>query len=193
MNTEEKFHKYEQLLREWNSRINLVANSTLDDIKHRHFADSAQLIEFIPKNAQVIDMGSGAGFPGVVLAIMGYNVVCIESVGKKCRFLKELKTDLNLNNLAIINDRVENVINSIPRIPDAGLVFTARAFAPLTRILNTMLMRKDVQKSKLLLLKGRQIMGEIIAAKSRYDFEYKLYPSDTGNGFILELDSFHVK
>ena len=195
MDTQAKFDKYEQMLREWNSHINLVAHGTLDDIKTRHFADSAQLAEYIPKNSQILDMGSGAGFPGTVLAIMGYNVTCIESIGKKCRFLEALKTELRLDNLTVINDRVENVINSIPRIPNSELIFTARAFAPLSKILALISLRKDIKKSRLFLLKGRQIMDEIESAKTRSDFEYKLHASKTGDGFILDvnLDSFHVK
>lgn len=83
MNNKAKFDQYELMLRDWSGRINLVAPSTLDDIKTRHFADSAQLADVLPHDATVIDLGSGAGFPGVVLAIMGWNVVAIESIGKK--------------------------------------------------------------------------------------------------------------
>ena len=66
MNNKAKFDLYAQLLREWSEKINLVAPSTLDDIYTRHFADSAQLADVLPKEATVIDMGTGAGFPGVV-------------------------------------------------------------------------------------------------------------------------------
>ena len=91
MEIKEKFIKYENLLREWSEKINLVAPSTLDDIKTRHIEDSLQLIDYIPKNVNIIDLGSGAGFPGVVLAIMGWNVTCIESITKKTNFLNTLK------------------------------------------------------------------------------------------------------
>ena len=85
MKTKEKFIKYENLLREWSQKMNLVAPSTLTDIQTRHIQDSAQLAKFIPKDMNIIDLGSGAGFPGVVLAIMGWNVVCIESITKKTK------------------------------------------------------------------------------------------------------------
>ncbi len=74
MNNKDKFNKYKQLLLEWSSKMNLVAPSTLDDIETRHFADSAQLADVLPTNVNVVDLGSGAGFPGVVLAILGWNV-----------------------------------------------------------------------------------------------------------------------
>ena len=69
MNNKAKFNRYADILRDWSKRINLVAPSTLNDIEMRHFADSAQLADVLPKNVHVVDMGSGAGFPGVVLAI----------------------------------------------------------------------------------------------------------------------------
>ncbi len=86
MENKEKFELYKNLLCEWSKKINLVAPSTLTDIDNRHIADSAQLSDFLPKNADLIDLGSGAGFPGIVLAILGWNVICIESIGKKVNF-----------------------------------------------------------------------------------------------------------
>ena len=87
MNNKEKFIIYEKLLRQWSEKMNLVAPSTLLNIQSRHFDDSAQLAKYIPKDVTIIDLGSGAGFPGVVLAILGWNVICIESIRKKTLFL----------------------------------------------------------------------------------------------------------
>ena len=67
MKTEEKFIKYEKLLKEWSEKMNLVAPSTLSDIQTRHIADSAQLAKYLPHDTNIIDLGSGAGFPGIVL------------------------------------------------------------------------------------------------------------------------------
>ena len=67
MNNKAKFDTYALMLRQWSGRMNLVAPSTLNDIENRHFADSAQLADVLPRDAEIIDLGSGAGFPGIVL------------------------------------------------------------------------------------------------------------------------------
>ena len=179
MNNKAKFVIYADMLREWSGRMNLVAPSTLDDLEHRHFADSAQLADVLPRDAHVIDLGSGAGFPGVVLAILGWPVVCIESIGKKVAFLTAVRQALDLQNLTIYHGRVENYIATLPR--DKNIVFTARAFAPLVKILDY------VGKTgyPLYLLKGREIPAEIAVAKRKYKFDYELIPSKTGDGFII--------
>lgn len=101
MNNKAKFERYAALLTEWSGRMNLVAPSTLTDIETRHFADSAQLADILPTDVRIVDLGSGAGFPGVVLAILGWNVTCIESIGKKTAFLTAVKDDLGLPNLTV--------------------------------------------------------------------------------------------
>jgi 16S rRNA (guanine527-N7)-methyltransferase len=207
---EKKFDKYAALLREWNQKMNLVAPGTIADMKTRHFDDSAQLAKFLPPGALVYDLGSGAGFPGVVLAIMGFTVVCIESIAKKAVFLSELKKELDLPNLTILNSRVEEIVKKTA-FPTKTVVFTARAFAPLERIFD-LVYPKKLPNSRVfakkeapggfaggfLLLKGRAVMDEITAAEKKYDFSYKLTPSETGDGFILEIHNlkprlFHVK
>lgn len=179
MNNKAKFDCYAEMLRDWSSRMNLVAPSTLADIETRHFADSAQLADVLPPDAHVVDLGSGAGFPGVVLAILGWPVVCIESIGKKVAFLTAVRDELKLDNLTIYHGRVENYIAALPH--DEKIVFTARAFAPLVKILDY------VAKTghRLFLLKGREIPAEISVAKQKYKFDYELIPSKTGDGFII--------
>ena len=186
MNNKEKFIKYETLLKEWSTKMNLVAPSTLSDIQQRHIQDSAQLANFIPKNTNIIDLGSGAGFPGVVLAVLGWNVTCIESIGKKANFLLTLKQELDLPNLTIINDRIENFLSKTP-VNAGKYVFTARAFAPLIKILDY----TAKTKCRLFLLKGREIESEILKAKTKYKFDYELYPSQTGDGHILYIKAIH--
>ena len=191
MKTKEKFNRYAALLREWSARMNLVAPSTLTDIETRHFADSAQLADILPPDAQIIDLGSGAGFPGVVLAVMGWHVTCIESIGKKTAFLSALKTELDLPNLTIYHGRVEDYIRTLPH-DASNTVFTARAFAPLVKILDYV----SPVKYPLYLLKGREIESEIFQAREKYTFDYKLTPSKTGDGFIIQIENcrlFHVK
>ena len=183
MDNKVKFELYANMLREWSERMNLVAPSTLNDIENRHIADSAQLADVLPKDVNIIDLGSGAGFPGIVLAIMGWNVVCIESIGKKVSFLNAVKNELNLTNLTIYHGRVEDYVRHLPAKSDK-FVFTARAFASLVKIMDYV----AKTKYRLFLLKGREIAGEIDVAKTKYKFNYELTPSKTGDGFIISVN-----
>ncbi len=182
MSTNVKFERYANMLREWSGRMNLVAPSTLCDIENRHIADSAQLADVLPTDAEIIDLGSGAGFPGVVLAILGWRVTCIESIGKKVSFLTAVKEDLGLDNLTIYHGRVEDFVRHLPAKSDK-FVFTARAFASLTKIMDYV----AHTKYRLFLLKGREIQTEVDEAKRKYKFEYDLIPSKTGDGFIISV------
>ena len=186
---QEKFDLYSQILREWQTKMNLVAPSTLDDIQTRHIDDSAQLADYLPKNVTILDMGSGAGFPSVVLAILGWRVVAIESIGKKARFLEEVKSKLDLPNLTIINDRLENYLKRVPAGSRGGIIFTARAFASLNNILDYI----AVFAAPAYLLKGAGIQEEVSEAKKNYNFNYSLFPSKTGDGFIIKIDGLRPK
>ena len=183
MNNKAKFARYANMLRDWSKRMNLVAPSTLSDIENRHFADSAQLADILPKDVNVVDMGSGAGFPGVVLAILGWNVTCVESIGKKVSFLNTLKDELKLDNLTIYHGRLEDFIPQMPH-DSSNFVFTARAFAPLIKILDY----TRTKNCRLFLLKGREIENEIAIAEQKYKFTYELVPSKTGDGFITIIN-----
>ncbi len=191
MDNKEKFARYADLLREWSEKMNLVAPSTLTDIELRHFADSSQLADVLPRGVQIIDLGSGAGFPGVILAMYGWDVTCVESIGKKASFLNTLKTELDLPNLTVFHGRVEDCLRNFK--PDSrGVVFTARAFASLSKIFDY----TAHVKSRLFLLKGREIETEILDAKKKYKFDYELTPSRTGDGFIIRVENlrpFHMK
>ena len=178
-----KFDRYAEMLREWSGRMNLVAPSTLNDINTRHIADSAQLADVLPRTANIIDMGSGAGFPGVVLAILGWHVTCIESVGKKVSFLSAVRDELKLTNLESYHGRVEDFIRHLPA-NSANFVFTTRAFAPLVKILDYV----RTTNYRLFLLKGREIESEVSTAKQKHKFKYELIPSKTGDGFIIIIN-----
>ena len=183
MNNKAKIDRYAAMLREWSGRMNLVAPSTLNDINTRHIADSAQLADVLPRTVNIIDMGSGAGFPGVVLAILGWHVTCIESVGKKVSFLSAVRDELKLTNLEIYHGRVEDFIRHLPA-NSANFVFTARAFAPLVKILDYV----RTTNYRLFLLKGREIESEVSTAKQKHKFKYELIPSKTGDGFIIIIN-----
>ena len=96
------------LLVKWNKKINLVGKSTIHDVWERHVLDSAQLIKYIPKETSIItDFGSGAGFPAIILSIIGgWEVHLVESDQRKCAFMREASSRLGLN-LHIHNDRIE--------------------------------------------------------------------------------------
>ena len=182
MNNNVKFEQYANMLRDWSGRMNLVAPSTLNDIETRHIADSAQLADVLPSDVEIIDLGSGAGFPGVVLAILGWRVTCIESIGKKVAFLSAVKQELGLDNLTIYHGRVEDYVRHLPAKTN-NFVFTARAFASLIKIMDYVARTKY----RLFLLKGREIESEIADAKRKYKFDYDLTPSKTGDGYIISV------
>ncbi len=136
---------------------------------------------------------------------MGWDVTAIESIGKKTAFLSAVKDELHLDNLAIYHGRVEDFIKSntcskngqfasvFDKKYQKGrendnkneIIFTARAFAPLIRILDYIF----PAKGRAILLKGREIENEIKDAKTKYKFDYELIPSKTGDGFILEISN----
>ena len=110
---------YHELIGKWNKVYNLSAiRDPIESIK-KHFLDSLSIVPFI-RPGLLLDVGSGAGLPGIVIAIMrsNTNVFTIDSVGKKCRFMQTVKTELSLDNLSVINDRVEsfNYDESFPQI-----------------------------------------------------------------------------
>ena len=165
--------------------MNLIASNTLDNIQNRHIDDSAQLADYLPKskNIIIIDLGSGAGFPSVVLAILGWQVIAIESISKKTRFLNEVKSKLALPNLTIVNERVEIYLKQTKFNPSKKIIFTARAFSSLKNILDYI----AAFATSAYLLKGAKIQEEIIEARKKYKFNYRLISSKTGDGFIINI------
>ncbi|MBK3732209.1 16S rRNA (guanine(527)-N(7))-methyltransferase RsmG [Azospirillum brasilense] len=129
--TLDRLAAYEATLRKWQPKINLVGPSTLPDAWRRHFLDSAQLYPLLPDGARVlVDLGSGAGFPGLVLAILGVpEVHLVESDSRKCAFLREAARVAGAS-ATVHNKRIE----AVP--PIAADVVTARALAPLNDLLN---------------------------------------------------------
>jgi len=178
--TYQKFQIYYDTLIKWQKSINLISRSSSEDIYLRHFLDSAQLFKFTKKiNGNILDFGSGAGFPGLVLALMGNkNVILVESDQKKCAFMREV---------AMLSDTVVTIYNC--RIEDLHYInvdlITARALAPLDRLIEyvEMYMKKisSHQKKfpKLLFLKGKSYNDEIIKLNETRNIDYKIYPSLT--------------
>jgi 16S rRNA (guanine527-N7)-methyltransferase len=181
--TLERLDTYVELLVAWNRRINLVGARTLGDVWRRHILDSAQLFPLIPQNARVlVDLGSGAGLPGLILAILGVpEVHLIEADARKCAFLREAAR-VTGTAVAIHARRIEDV----PAVP-ADIV-TARAFAPLISLLDHA-EQFATAHSILLFLKGKTIQDELTEARKEWKMREALLPSVSDpSGAILRLE-----
>jgi len=179
--TRKKLETYEALLKRWQKTINLVAPSTLDEIWHRHFADSAQLWPLRPSEAKTwLDLGSGAGFPGLVLAILasekgGTRHILVESDSRKAAFLREVARATGVA-VDILCTRIENP-ETHAKVGVADCV-TARALAPLSRLIE--IAAPYFMSSTLgMFLKGRDVAAEIDTAAQDWQFAFELIPSVT--------------
>ena len=187
----EKLKIYAGLLDKWQKKMNLVSNSTIENMWLRHFYDSAQLMEYIdaPKDGQLLkflDIGSGAGFPGLVLAILGRGEFhMIESNGKKTAFMNQVIRETGIKAI-IHNERVENM-----KIFKVDYI-TSRACASLNKLFT--LGKGFISKeTKCLFLKGEIVGQEILEAKENWDFEVKRYTSRTDSkGSILKIYRIRV-
>ncbi len=181
-----RLEHYAELLLEWNEKINLVAASTIPHLWERHFLDSAQLFPLLPpKTRKLVDMGSGAGFPGLVLACLGVpHVHLIESIGKKARFLSHVTKELSLN-VTVHQERIEAVQGF------RADVVTARALTALPELLG---LAKPFmgEESVALFLKGQNAPAELTEAKKYWTFLCEAHPSQTApDSAILKIR--HVK
>jgi 16S rRNA (guanine527-N7)-methyltransferase len=194
--TLERLQTYEALLKQWQKTINLVAPSTLSDIWHRHFADSAQLLALAAPGAERwLDLGSGAGFPGLVLAILlaergQGRVTLIESDTRKAAFLAEVARRVGVA-VDIRGTRIEKSATQAKLGPVD--VVTARALAPLPRLLE--LSAPYFSGSTMgLFLKGREAEAEVEAAHMLWDFERELHQSLTDvSGRIVVIRALNAK
>ncbi len=164
---------------------NLVGPSTINIAWDRHINDSLQLSEFIlKKNASIIDFGTGAGLPGVMLYIFGYtNILLIDSKMKKINFIKEFAHEQNLE--------IKTICTRVEKIKNQKFDFIiCRAFAPLLKILDYSRFFNK-KNTSLLFLKGRNVKKEIQDAKKSFSFEYDLYPSQSeGDGYVLKISKY---
>jgi 16S rRNA (guanine527-N7)-methyltransferase len=107
--TIESINKFKTELIKWNSKINLVSRADIADLDNRHIADSMQISKWLDKNQSIIDLGTGAGFPGIILSVMGYkNIVLVEADSKKILFLQTIKSLLNLD-CKVMHSRIEEI------------------------------------------------------------------------------------
>ena len=171
--TQEKLDCYVQLLIKWQARINLISSKTLPEIWHRHILDSAQLVSYLPKTPSVIlDMGSGAGLPGVILAILTrHQLHLVESDSRKIAFMRTALRETGTS--AILH---EQRMETVPALrPD---IITARALAPLSQLI-TLASGQHHEKIEYLFLKGREAKQELTALPACPKMEAECLPSMT--------------
>jgi len=209
--TLEMYEIWLTLLSHWNKRINLVSASTLHDFWLRHALDSWQVAELLPGNTKtILDMGAGAGFPGLAMAIalkgtLDVQVTLVESNGKKCNSLSTVIRELGLPAKAV-QARVENL--ELPKEEQHFDVITARAFAPLPKLLKHSLPfwykrrrgsdsdrpGNKMQNTVAILPKGEKWQSEVDAARKRYDFDLTTTKSQTSDlAMILQVNGLRRK
>jgi 16S rRNA (guanine527-N7)-methyltransferase len=181
-----RLNLYADLLSKWQARINLVGDDTIPFLWERHIADSLQLRTYIGKGEKtVIDLGSGAGLPGLVLALAypEYRVTLIETNGKKAAFLKEVARRSEIS-VQIIQDRAEHVDSEPFR--SANPIITSRAVAPLHRLLG--LAAPFLKTGRALFHKGQDAGAELTEAMKSWRIVYIRHPSVIDSrGVILEI------
>lgn len=176
----------DRVLIDWSARHNLIARSTIEGRWRRHYLDSAQLAALLPADAKAVaDLGSGAGFPGLVLAAMlaekDVRVLLIEATGKKAAFLRAAAEAMALSNVQVIPQRIEAV--RLPAPPD---VIVARALARLDKLLGY---ARGIagERTRYFFLKGQDVEDELTEAAKSWHMEVKRHPSVTDlGGVILE-------
>jgi 16S rRNA (guanine527-N7)-methyltransferase len=186
--TEARLVAYVALLLQWQAKTNLVASSTLPNLWTRHISDSLQLLTLAPGAKIWVDLGSGGGFPGVVLAcamadIPGAMVHLVERNAKKAAFLREalrITGAAGTVHLAEIGDTVDSLPGPVDCV-------TARAVAPLHQLLGFAepLVGRG---AKALFLKGQDVEAELTEATKYWKIKPRRHPSLTGQGWIVELD-----
>jgi len=189
--TSYKLQKYRIILIDYNKKINLISKSTEKDIYNRHFIDCAQAIDFLDNNQNLIDLGTGAGFPGIVLKIISndfsknLNIFLIEKNKKKCVFLNFLKKQLDID-INIINKRYED----FKIIKKHSII--SRAFKNVKETID--LTYKNLGNiENLIMLKGKNHINEINEAKKKYMFHVKKYQSLTSkDSYILKINKINL-
>jgi 16S rRNA (guanine527-N7)-methyltransferase len=186
--TIEKLNKYKDFLLSSNKSLNLIGKTTEKHVFTRHFLDSAQIYDLIEDKSEIIDLGSGAGFPGVVLKIlmdnnkMNGNITLIDKSTKKCKFLQDLSDKLDLT-LKIVNLKIENFkFNKISTV-------VSRAFKKTIDTLDILLKNNDKIRN-IILIKGKTYQQELEEAKKKYTFDVEKFRSITADeSYILKISN----
>ena len=184
----EKIEIYHALLLKWQKAINIVSGKTIDEAWHRHFIDSAQVINLIPKSVNIYaDLGCGGGFPGLVIAIMRPDIDThlVESDERKCQFMRTVARETGAN-VTIHTQRIETISGEFT--PD---FVSARALSSLENLFEYCLpWAQSNKKLKLCFMKGIKADDEIEEAQKRFFFDYTSTPSITdGCAQILSINN----
>jgi 16S rRNA (guanine527-N7)-methyltransferase len=173
--TEETLRRLAGLLLHWNRRINLISDRTIDDLWRRHVADSLQLLPLLPDApTPLIDLGSGAGFPGLVLAAAtGWQTTLVEADKRKAAFLIDAASRLGLAHVEVHAKRIEDT--ALPRTR----LLTARALAPLPTLLRHAHRLLSPEDGIALFPKGRRVEEELTAASRDWMMRVERFPSRT--------------
>lgn len=177
--TIEKLGAYANLLEQWQHHLNLVGPSTLPDLWRRHFADSLELVPYLPSNkdAVIVDIGSGAGFPGLVLSALGFSSIhLVESDQRKCAFLREAARVMGVSP-TIHSVRAETII-----LPEVA-AFTSRACGSLSKLLN--ILGSKCQKNTICLFhKGKNYTKELDEVRG-WTFDLEVHPNRIEKDSVL--------
>ncbi|MEX2319601.1 MAG: 16S rRNA (guanine(527)-N(7))-methyltransferase RsmG [Bauldia sp.] len=189
--TAQRLESFVALLRKWQPAENLISPKTVSDVWRRHVADSVDLVRLFPGPRRWLDIGTGAGFPGLVVAIVGApgtHVDLVESNARKCAFLRAAIRETG-SPARVHEGRAEDLLGSWVEPVDR---LVARAVAPLRRLLALCepLMEKGVPAA---FHKGQDFRAEIAEASQSYDFDLLEHPSRVGEGVILEIANLRRK
>lgn len=180
----ERLKSFINLLLNYNQQYNLIGKSTVEDVWNRHILDSAQLLKYIKnENLVVGDFGSGAGFPAIILSILGIKEVhLIEKSFRKCEFL-QVAAKISSNKIFIHQKKVEEIKNL------SFDILTSRAFAPLVDLIPIIkpFLKKDGHG---IFLKGKNFENEINLAKKNNKFDYNIHSSlSSKEGRVLIINN----
>jgi 16S rRNA (guanine527-N7)-methyltransferase len=186
--TIEKLNIYNDFLLENNKLLNLIGKTTESNIFSRHFTDSAQIYDIIEDKSEIVDIGSGAGFPGVIIKILmdskkvEGNVVLIDKSPKKCKFLNDLSSKLDIK-LKIQNVKLEDY-----KFSKISIIFS-RAFKKAIETIDILFKNNDKIRT-IILMKGKTYQQELEDAKKKYTFDLEKFRSITSDeSYILKISN----
>lgn len=190
----EKFHKYMNLLIEWNEKMNLTAITEPNDIILKHFIDSITINKYIENNVKVVDVGTGAGFPGIPLSIIrpDLQITLVDSLNKRLIFLQEVKKELELNNVDIVHARAEE-FGQDKKYRETFDIATSRAVANLSTLSEYLVPLVKI-KGKCVCMKASDADEEIKQAENAINIlggkivkteKFNLPNSDIGRTIII--------